>query len=161
MLYPDYYYESIFIIPYQELLDKSIRGLIFDVDNTLVPFDTTRPPAKIKTLLHRLQRMGFTVCLLSNNTKKRVGVFNEDLQVTAIHSAMKPLSRGINRAIKQMGTRREETVIIGDQLFSDVWGGKNAKITTIMVKPISKKDFRSVKIKRIFERMVMKHYVQK
>lgn len=161
MLYPDYYYESVFIIPYNELRQKNIRGLIFDVDNTLAPYDIARPPAKVTALIRRLQRMGFTVSLLSNNTEKRMRLFNEHLELPGIHNAMKPLTSGIHRAMQAMGTNREETAIIGDQIFSDVWAGKNAHITTILVKPTSSRDIATVHIKRILERLVLKAYLKK
>lgn len=161
MLHPDYYYDSVFMIPYSELLKKNIRGLIFDIDNTLAPYNVARPPAKITALIRRLQRMGFQVSLLTNNTEKRMRLFNEHLSIISVHGALKPLTGGIKRAMREMGTGRGETVIIGDQLFSDVWGGKNARITTILVKPISKKDIFTVKLKRRLERLFLKSYFSK
>lgn len=161
MLFPDYYYESVFMIPYQELWQKNIRGLIFDLDNTLATYDTARPPAKVTALMRRLKKMGFQVCLLTNNTGKRMRLFNEHLGLPAIPNAMKPFTKGIKRAVAEMGITREEAVIIGDQLFSDIWAGKNAHITTILVKPISHKDMITVGFKRMLERPLLKAYFKK
>jgi HAD superfamily phosphatase (TIGR01668 family) len=158
MLTPDFYYDSVFHIPYEELWSKNIRGIIFDIDNTLTRFDEKQPSAKIAALLKKLERMGFRLCLVTNNTNKRLGHFNEHLNLPGIANAIKPLTRGIRYAMETMGTKPAHTVIVGDQLLSDVWAGKNAKITTIMVKPISEKDFWFVKIKRLAERAILRKY---
>jgi HAD superfamily phosphatase (TIGR01668 family) len=158
MLYPDFYYDSIFSIPYDELRRKNIRGLIFDVDNTLAPYHILRPPVKVTALFKRLERMGFTISLLTNNTGKRMRTFNEFLNLPGIYMALKPLPRGVKRAMVAMGTASNETVIIGDQLLSDVWAGKNAKIMTILVKPLSQKDHITVLAKRVIERWILKDY---
>ena len=161
MLSPDYYYDSVFMIPYHELQQRNIKGLIFDLDNTLAPFNIPRPPAKIAALVRRLRRMGFIICLLTNNTEKRMRLFNEHLEAIGVHSAMKPLTGGIKRAMRLMGTERAETAIIGDQLFSDVWGGRNARIMTILVKPIGKADFFTVRMKRGLEGLFIKAFLKK
>ncbi|MCL1846251.1 MAG: YqeG family HAD IIIA-type phosphatase [Defluviitaleaceae bacterium] len=158
---PDFYYDSVFQIPYDELWKKNIRGLIFDIDNTLTHFDEKAPSAKIAGLLRRLERKGFRICLVTNNTNKRLGHFNEGLNLPGIANAIKPLTRGIRYAMETMGTKPAETVIIGDQLLSDIWAGKNAKITTIMVKPISEKDFILVRAKRLIERRILREFYKK
>jgi hypothetical protein len=158
MLAPDYYYESVFQIPYDELWKMNIRGIIFDIDNTLTRFDEKQPSAKIVALLSKLERMGFRICLCTNNTNKRLGHFCENLNYPGIANAIKPLTRGLRYAMKTMGTQPTHTVIIGDQLLSDIWAGKNAKITTILVKPLSEKDFILVKMKRVVERFILRKY---
>ncbi|MCL1884317.1 MAG: YqeG family HAD IIIA-type phosphatase [Defluviitaleaceae bacterium] len=159
-LTPDYYYESVFLIPYDELWKKNIRGLIFDIDNTLTRFDEKQPSAKITALLNKLQRMGFRICLVTNNTNKRLGHFNENLNFPGIANAIKPLTRGIKYAMQTMDTKPAHTVIIGDQLLSDIWAGKNARITTILVKPISDKDFIFVRAKRVIERIILRKFFE-
>ncbi len=152
---PDYYYETVYAIPYADLYKKNIRGIIFDLDNTLIPYSETRPSAKVTSLIGRLRRMGFSVSLLTNNTKKRADKFNEKLKLFSVHGGLKPFTGGVRRAMKAMGTKPEETVIIGDQLLADVWAGKNAKITTILVKPVGK-DVITVKWKRGIERWMLR-----
>ena len=158
MLTPDYYYESVFVIPYKELWEKNIRGLIFDLDNTLTPFHEKLPPAKIVALMKRLEKMGFKICLLTNNTTNRLNRFNEGMKLNGIANGLKPFTRGIRKAMDVMGTNRQQTVIIGDQLLSDVWAGKNAGICTILVKPITEKDFFFVRFKRHIERVMLRNY---
>ena len=158
MLAPDYYYESVFLIPYEDLWQQKMRGLIFDIDNTLVGYEHKLAPAKIVALFNRLQRMGFRVCLLTNNTNGRLTRFNETLGVDGFANALKPLSRGVRSAMEKMGTQPEHTVIIGDQLLTDIWAGRNACITTILVKPITEKDFITVRLKRAIERALLRRY---
>jgi hypothetical protein len=161
MLAPDYFYDSVFIVPYHELWQNNFRALIFDLDNTLAPYDILRPTQKIINLMKRLQRIGFKICLLTNNTEKRVRTYNENLNLVAISGALKPLTPGVNKAMREMGSDRSQTAIIGDQLFSDIWAGRNARITTIMVKPVSKKDILAVRWKRYPERLFMNAYFKR
>jgi hypothetical protein len=156
-LAPDYYYDSVLDIPYEALWKQKIRGLIYDLDNTLAHFDKTQPPAKITAMLRRLQKMGFRICLLTNNTRTRLKHF-EYLGLDGIANAIKPFTRGVRAAMVKMGTQPAHTAIIGDQLFSDIWAGKNARITTILVKPLTEKDFMVVRFKRIIERWYLRRY---
>ena len=157
-LVPDYYYDSVFLIPYEDLFAKNIRGLIFDIDNTLTPFDQDLPPEEIVQLLERLKSMGFKVCLLTNNTNGRLARFNKNIQMDGFANALKPRTKGVNQAMAKMETKPESTAIIGDQLLSDVWAGKRANITTIMVKPITERDFFFVYVKRLIERIMLRKF---
>jgi HAD superfamily phosphatase (TIGR01668 family) len=159
--FPDFYYESVFEIPYKELKQKNIQALIFDIDNTLAPYDIRRPPEKTANLLNRLQKMGFKICLLSNNSKRRLNTFNENLKLPAYHMGMKPLSGKAKKAMKHMGVTPDKTALIGDQVFSDILCGKRLKLKTILVKPISKKDEWTVKLKRGIEKSVLSEYLKK
>jgi HAD superfamily phosphatase (TIGR01668 family) len=159
--FPDYYYESVFEIPYKELKQKNIKALIFDIDNTLAPYHVRRPPAKSANLLTRLQKMGFKVCLLSNNSRRRMDVFNENLRLPAFHLGLKPLPGKAKQVLRQIDVEPINAAIIGDQVFSDVWCGKRLKLTTILVKPIEKKDVITVRIKRALEKYVVASYLKK
>ncbi|MCL2189104.1 MAG: YqeG family HAD IIIA-type phosphatase [Defluviitaleaceae bacterium] len=156
-LAPDYYLNSVLDIPYERLWQQNIRGLIYDLDNTLAHFDRSNTVDGIQEMLVRLQKMGFAICLLTNNTNGRLRLFSH-LQLNGIANALKPMTRGVRQAMQLMGTTQAQTAIIGDQLFSDVWAGKNAGITTILVKPLTEKDFFFVKFKRLFERWLLKRY---
>ena len=159
--FPDHYYESVYEIPYKELRQKNIQALIFDIDNTLAPCFTRRPPEKVSSLLSRLQKMGFKVCLLTNNGKHRLARFNENLKLPAYHRGMKPLSGKAKKAMRAMGVTPESTALIGDQALSDVWCGKRLKVTTILVKPISSKDALTVRMKRGLEHTIVASYKKK
>ncbi|MCL2398939.1 MAG: YqeG family HAD IIIA-type phosphatase [Defluviitaleaceae bacterium] len=160
MLKPDFYFDSIFQIPYERLYDHGIKALIYDIDNTMAGYDEMRPPVKIITLVSNLKDIGFKVALLSNNNAKRVTSFNESMGLPMAHKANKPLTTSIKCLMGEMEVTKKETVIIGDQLFTDVWCGKNAGVTTILVKPLTEKDVLSVKLKRGLERQLLKHYLK-
>ena len=157
-LKPDYYYDTVFDIPYEELLKNNIHSLIFDIDNTLAPYEEHQPSAKTTALVNRLKKMGFKLCLLTNNTNRRLDCFTKPLDIPGIANAAKPFKRGIKQSMKQMGTKPENTAIIGDQLLSDIWGGKNTGITTILIKPLSDKDFIYVRLKRKIENRLLRRY---
>ncbi|MCL2499006.1 MAG: YqeG family HAD IIIA-type phosphatase [Defluviitaleaceae bacterium] len=159
-LAPDYYFDSVLDIPYETLWKQKIRGLIYDLDNTLAHFDKPQTPAKITAMLRRLQKMGFRICLLTNNTRTRLKQFDH-LGLDGIANAIKPFTHGVRAAMEKMGTQPAHTVIIGDQLFSDVWAGKNAKIMTVLVKPLTEKDFFIVRLKRVIERWYLRRVLKK
>jgi len=160
MLAPDYFFDSVYDIPYQKLYNENFRGLVFDVDNTLTAYDEALPPAKAVALIKRLQHMGFKIFLLTNNTHERLKSFNVQLQLPGLGYALKPLPRGLRKAMRAMGTTPSSTVMIGDQLLSDVWAGKNARVTTILVKPITEKDFAFVRVKRVIEKRLLRRYLE-
>lgn len=156
--YPDYYIKSIFEIDIEDLQKKGIKALIFDIDNTLVPYDVAVPSKKIIKFFKELQDKGFKICLFSNNNKERVVRFNSGLKLLAIHKANKPLTIKFKRAMTVLGTDKASTAIIGDQIFTDVYGGNRVGITTILVMPVSDKDEWITKIKRGIERRIISAY---
>ena len=157
--YPDEYLESSYVIEYGKFYEQGYRGVIFDIDNTLVPHDAPSDE-RSRALLKSLMEMGFKVMLLSNNKKPRVDNFNEPIGALQIHKAGKPLQKGYRRAMEEMGTTSGNTLFVGDQLFTDVWGAKKAGIHTILVKPIDKKEEIQIVIKRVFEKIVLKSYLK-
>jgi len=157
-LKPDYYLDSIYDIPYGQLWENNIRGLIFDIDNTIAAYEEERPSAKIVALIKRLKRMGFNICLLTNNTNKRLKLFSEPLELHGIANALKPFARGVRKAMKHMKTKPKLTAIIGDQILSDIYAGKSAGVTTILVKPLSDKDLALVHFRRKYEKRLLKRY---
>ena len=105
-----------------------------------------------------LAGMGFKVCLLSNAKQARVDLFNETLNVSAVYKARKPGDKGLRAAFRQMETFDDETVIIGDQLFTDIWCGNRFNVHSIFVKPLSDIEPLQVRLKRIPEKLVWKAY---
>ena len=156
--YPDYYITSIFEIDTEDLREKGIKALIFDIDNTLVPYDVELPTKEIIKYFKELQDKGFKICLFSNNNKERVIRFNTGLKLIAIHKANKPLKRKFKVAMKLLGTNENSTAIVGDQIFTDVYGGNRTGITTVLVKPVSDKDEWITKVKRGIERRLINAY---
>lgn len=158
--YPDLYVNSVYDIPFDSLLTQGRNALIFDVDNTLAPFDIPDPPVEISDMFAMLKKKGFSLCLVSNNRQARIDIFNRPLNIHGISNARKPSTAAVKRAMRAMGSDKTNTVFIGDQVFTDVWCGNRAGVMTILVKPISIRDEWTVKLKRGIESQVIKAYLK-
>ena len=155
--YPDEYVDSSYGIDYQALYDRGIRGLLFDIDNTLVPHGKPETQRAVE-LFRRLHGMGFETCLISNNQKPRVEPFAKALESRYLFDAHKPSRKNYLKAMEEMGTDRRTTVFIGDQLFTDVYGAKRSGIYSILVKPIHPKEEIQIVLKLYLERIVLYFY---
>lgn len=155
--YPDEYYESSYVVPYEDLYVAGYRGLIYDIDNTLVTHGAPADARSIE-LIERLKAIGFDITLLSNNKQPRVDMFNADVHVHAISKAGKPKTEGYIKACELMGTTVDTTIFIGDQIFTDVWGAKRAGIKSFMVKYIDPHEEIQIILKRRLEYFVLKEY---
>lgn len=155
--YPDLYVDSTYQIDFDSLYRDGYRGLIFDIDNTLV---THGAPAdeRAKKLFAHLKELGFSCCLLSNNKEPRVKMFNDDVQVNYIFDAHKPSVQNYEKAMEVMGTDKSNTIFIGDQIFTDIFGANRAGIPTIMVKKIHWKEEIQIILKRRLEAIVLLCY---
>ena len=155
--FPDEYVASTYVIPFEKLYEKGYRGVIFDIDNTLVPHGA---PAdnRAEKLFQRLSDIGFASCLISNNREARVKMFNRNIGTHYIYNAHKPSTKNYIRAMEIMGTDRTNTLFVGDQLFTDVWGAKRAGIHNILVKPIHPKEEIQIVLKRYLEKIVLHFY---
>lgn len=157
MFFPDRYVASTYVIDFEKLYEKGYRGLIFDIDNTLVPHGAPADERAI-ALFERLKKIGFKCCLISNNQEPRVKMFNEKIQVDYVYNAHKPSTKNYIKAMEIMGTNKANSVFIGDQLFTDVWGAKRTGIHNILVKPIHPKEEIQIVIKRRLEKIVLYFY---
>ena len=158
--YPDEYRESAYGLDYEGLRGQGYKGIIFDIDNTLVPHGAPADEESI-ALFGRLRGLGYSCVLLSNNKEPRVKSFADEVGARYIYKAGKPSSAGYRRAMELMGTDRTNTLFVGDQLFTDVWGAKNAGIRSILVKPINPKEEIQIILKRYLERIVLYFYRKK
>ena len=151
------YLENIFAIPHDELKASGIRGMIFDLDNTITEWHSSLISRESKQFLADLQAADVKFCLLSNNRSKRVREMAEALGMDYVKNARKPLKQGYFAACEIMGLKPAEAAMVGDQLFTDIYGGRKAGVYTILVKPIGKKEMWGTKnISRRFERLVWK-----
>ena len=160
-LYPKDYVKTIHDIDYDKLFQMGIRGIMFDIDNTLAAFDAPYPTKEVIALFDQLRVNGFEVCLVSNNSHKRVHKYNEKLGVAAFPRANKPLTTNLRKAMSSMGTTTKQTVFVGDQLFTDVWAGNAIGFRTILVKPIQDKEQLITRVKRGLEKLILKSYIKK
>lgn len=157
MFFPDAYVASTYVIPFEKLYEEGYRGVIFDIDNTLVPHDSPADD-RAKKLFARLKELGYECCLLSNNQEPRVKMFNQDIQVNYIFDAHKPSRKNYQKAMEKMGTTLDTTLFVGDQLFTDVWGAKRTGIRNFLVKPIHPKEEIQIVLKRKLEKIVLYFY---
>lgn len=148
---PDMYQKSIYHIDYDKLLDDGIKCLLFDLDNTCVPYKDKEPNKKLKELFDNLRDDGFKVIIFSNAGKKRLSPFKKYLNVDCSASSRKPFKGKFLRVMKMFKFDLSEVAIIGDQLFTDILGGNRVGIKTILVNPMSKDDALSTKIFRFLE----------
>ena len=160
IFYPDETADTSYGIDYEALYRKGYRGLIYDVDNTLVPHGAPADD-RAKTLFERLHTIGFSAVLLSNNKEPRVKMFNDAVQVSYIYKAGKPNPANYRKAMEQMGTDEKNTLFVGDQIFTDVYGANRTGIRTILVKPIHPKEEIQIVLKRYLEKIVLFFYRRK
>ena len=160
MFFPDRYVASTYVIDFEKLYEEGVRGLIFDIDNTLVPHGAPADKRAV-SLFVRLRELGFSCVLLSNNKEPRVKLFCDKVGADYIFKANKPKPSAYRRAMERMHTGRENTLFIGDQIFTDVAGANLCGIYSILVKPIHPKEEIQIVLKRYLEKIVLYFYRKK
>ncbi len=156
--YPDLYLENIGSITASMLTKMGMEAVVLDVDNTLVPHDDPNPTPEVEKFLSDMREGNIKICVVSNNNEKRVKPFCDRLGVEYfVSDALKPRAYGYLKAAEIMGVKAEKTAAIGDQIFTDVWGGNRAGCYTILLKPIdTESEPFYIKIKRILEKPFIK-----
>lgn len=158
ILYPDIYLNNVKEITYKLLQNNNIKGLILDVDNTLIDYYKNMPEG-IEEWCKDLQNKGIKFCIASNSNKKdKIKGVSEKLNIPYIFFAKKPLKIGLNKAKNIMGLKKEEVAVVGDQIFTDVLGANRCKMTSILVEPIKEKDMLITIIKRPIENWIKNSY---
>ena len=157
IFYPKEEISSVYDINYKELYNKGIRALIYDIDNTLVKHGA-KANEDIVELFYIIHNMGFKTILLSNNTKERVESFANEVGSDYIAKAGKPRRKAYVSAMEKLGSGKEDTVLIGDQLFTDIYGANRTGLYSILVKPIDKKEEIQIVFKRKLEAIVLFFY---
>lgn len=157
MFYPREDYASAYEIPYQDYYERGYRGVLFDVDNTLVEHDQPATSRAVE-LFRQLREMGFSTCVISNNKDYRVRPFADAVGSDFVFQAGKPSPRGYEEGMDRMGTGRKTTLFVGDQLFTDIWGANRAGIYSILVKQIAKHEEIQIVLKRKLEKIVLWEY---
>lgn len=155
---PDLRFDSVFDVPYGDLYESGYRGLIFDIDNTLVPHNA---PAtrEIIAFFNSLKMLGFRCSIVSNNSSQRVFPFAIAVGVPYACNAWKPLKSGYRLMMRSMRTNEKNTVLIGDQLFTDILGANRVGIKSILVSAIEPgRETLFIKLKRRFEVFLLKRY---
>ena len=152
--YPKEYLDSTYQIDFEKMYRQGYRGIIFDIDNTLVPHGLPADERAL-ALFRRLKSIGYKVTMLSNNKEPRVKMFCDAVEAPYIYKAGKQKPEKYRQAMKNMGTDNRNTLFVGDQIFTDVWGANKAGIYAILVKPIHPKEEIQIVLKRYLEKIVL------
>ncbi len=155
--YPDKYVNSTYEIDFEAFYQEGYRGIIFDIDNTLVPHGMPADERAI-ALFARLKQTGYHVIMISNNKEPRVKMFCDAVDTPYIFKAGKPNPKNYKKACERMGTDETDTLFVGDQIFTDVWGANKAGIYSVLVKPIHPKEEIQIVLKRYLEKIVLFFY---
>ena len=156
MFYPTHYAHRLYEIDIEKLKKAGIRCVILDVDNTLTTHDNPNIDPKMVAWLEKAQSEGLILVILSNNSEERVKPFAQKVGLLYESHAGKPRVGGYQRVFQRFSVKPQETVAIGDQIFTDILGGNRAGVMTILVQPIELETTRFFKLKRALERALLK-----
>ncbi|WP_339178082.1 YqeG family HAD IIIA-type phosphatase [Oceanobacillus sp. FSL W7-1293] len=158
---PDEQIDQIFDLKPEKLKEKGIKGIITDLDNTLVAWDVKDATPDVITWFKTMEENDIKVTIISNNNQERVTVFSEPLGTPFVFSARKPLSRAFKTVAKQMDLKKDEILVVGDQVMTDVLGGNMAGFYTVLVVPVVQTDGKITKVNRFMERIILKRIKNK
>lgn len=161
ILYPDFYLKDVTKITLEMLQKNDIRGLILDVDNTLIDYNRNMDK-KVKLWVDDLKKQDIKFCIVSNTNKHdKVKKVSEELDIPYFYFAKKPLKKGFLNAKKEMNLEEKNIAAVGDQIMTDVIGANRCKMFSILVEPISEKDILLTKVKRPIENFIINRYLAK
>ena len=151
------YVASLPLVDVDELVSRGVRLVLLDRDNTCVPRDAHVAPAEVAAWLDRAREAGLELCLVSNNFHStQVAATARELGCEFVDHAMKPAPFALVRAMRARGRVPGETVMVGDQVFTDVAAGNLAGVRTILVRPQSRRDLWYTHVFRVFERLALR-----
>ena len=155
-LMPDLTAKRLYDVDVEALAARGVRVLLLDLDNTLTKWKVNIVDDATRLWVARAAARGLTMCIVSNSNGTRAGIVAGMLGIEYMKNAAKPFPGGIRRAMRQMGSDERDTAMIGDQLYTDILGGKRAGIFTVLVRPIDRKEFIWTQFVRIFEHRKLK-----
>jgi len=132
-----------------------IKGVIMDLDNTLVPWKDCAVFPEIMEWMGKLHEYGFKYCIVSNNNSRRGEELPELAGVPAFWKAVKPRRKTLRKALELMSLKPSQVAVIGDQIFTDILGGNRLGLYTILVSPLDRQEFVGTKLVRKLERVVL------
>ncbi len=161
ILYPKFYLENVKEISIEFLRKNNIKGLILDVDNTLIDINRKIIDGA-EQWCDNLKKHGIRICILSNTSnEEKARDVAKKLEIPYIFFAKKPFKKGFYRAQKLLEIEKsEEIAVVGDQLFTDIIGANRVKMVPILVQPVDKKDLWYTKIKRPIENIFIRRYIK-
>jgi HAD superfamily phosphatase (TIGR01668 family) len=158
---PDEHVKSVFDIKVDALKARGIKGVITDLDNTLVEWDRPTATTELKDWFQTLLDSNITITIVSNNNKERVEAFSAPINIPFIFNARKPMTISFKKALHAMDLKAEEVVVIGDQLLTDILGGNRIGLHTILVVPVAQTDGFVTRFNRRIERSILKRLKKK
>ncbi len=156
LLQPRMSVSSVFDVNLDELQGYGYRGLIMDLDNTLVAWNHPEVPKTLRVWLNEVRRREIEMCIVSNNLSQRVEEFSAKIGVSFIAKAAKPRRRAFRQAMRTMGTDAHNTAVVGDQVFTDILGGNRLQLYTILVHPLATEEFWTTRLVRKLEKQVVR-----
>ena len=157
-LVPEYCFDAFHFADAEFLISIGVKGIILDVDNTLEPYENPLPSDHVVKWLDELRQNGISAAIVSNNNGDRIELFNSVLGLPCYHKAGKPFKKNILKAMAALNTDKTNTILMGDQVFTDVWAAHNAGIPAILVPPIKDKRDLLTRFKRLLEKPIIKKY---
>lgn len=159
--YPKAYIASLSQIGPEFFLQKGIKGVILDLDNTLIPWRSGVMEPNMSELLKTYIQAGLKLCVVSNALNRRVESLLLPLGIPGIARAAKPRRKAFVEALQILGTAEKETAVVGDQIFTDIFGGNRLNLYTVLVVPMSKREFIGTKLVRVIEKSVLNRLSKK
>ena len=156
--YPHREAKNVFELDEKFFSSNNIKGVIFDIDNTLVTHDTVTPPKEILDYFQFIEKLGIKIAIVSNNHKERVDGFCKELNYPYIARAWKPFKKNLSKIKKEFNLSANEICLIGDQIFTDIYGGRRMKFYTVLVTAVGENETKLVAAKRLFEQLVLREY---
>ncbi|HLJ84042.1 MAG TPA: YqeG family HAD IIIA-type phosphatase [Candidatus Eremiobacteraceae bacterium] len=132
-----------------------VRGLVVDLDNTLVPWNSREVTPDGDAWLRSVQKAGIKVCLLTNNYSSAARAIADDFGVSSIAGALKPSPWAFRGALRALGVTAKQAAVVGDQIFTDVLGGKLVGMRAVLVRPLGAAEFPTTKVIRLLERPLL------
>lgn len=148
---PTYYFDNVYMTDSTFFISEGIKNIILDIDNTLISNTVEVGDEKLYGWIDELKNAGIKLCIVSNGKGARVKKFNENIGLPTVFEALKPTQKGYVEALKIMDAKKEETLGIGDQIYTDIWGANRAGIKSMLVRPIDNHEQFAIKLKRILE----------
>ena len=158
---PDYIFAKFCDVTPEFLREIGVEALLIDIDNTLAPYEQAEPDENIKAWFSALDKAGIKATLVSNNDRERVELFNKSLGLPAYYKSGKPFAKNLKKAMAGMGSDKNNTAMLGDQLLTDAMAGKHIGLRAIIVPPIRDKQNAFFRAKRALEVGSIRKYVKK
>jgi len=161
LVIPNCYAKDVYDIDYKKLYKKGYRNIVFDIDNTILPVNEVGVPNELVVLFKKIKKIGFNICLVSNNKEERVLPPAKVLDVLYLHDAKKPTKVAFDNALKILKANVNNTIMVGDQMLSDIKGANAYGLYSILVAPVDNKYDIKTGISRVLQNIMLRRLERK